>query len=67
MVIETDPKQVRYRKMANNMTVSGMAVIAFGVWSVLRAILYFVLHHVDLVKLIRDEIGEVTDIEYTFL
>ena len=67
MVIENDPKQVRYRKMANNMTVSGMAVIAFGVWSVLRAILYFVLHHVDLVKLVRDEIGEVTDIEYTFL
>ena len=67
MVIENDPKQVRYRRMASNMTISGTAVIVFGIWSVLRSILYFSLHHVDLIELVGDEIEDLTEAEHGFL
>lgn len=67
MTLENDPRQIKYRQMISNMNISGTAVIVFGVWSVLRAILYFVLHRVDLAALLVDGIEEMTNIEHTFM
>lgn len=42
--------QIRLRKYQNRLTVSGTAVIAFGVWGIIRAALFFLTQSVDIIK-----------------
>ncbi|MBQ6555224.1 MAG: hypothetical protein IJL89_08335 [Firmicutes bacterium] len=62
MITENDPRQINYRHMAHNMTISGIAVIGFGVWSILRAILYFVFHHIDFIAVFDIELAKMLDV-----
>ncbi|MBQ8942173.1 MAG: hypothetical protein IJ062_10095 [Firmicutes bacterium] len=55
MITENDLYQIKYRRMAHNMSVSGAAVIAFGAWSILRSILYFIFHHIDFITVFDKE------------
>ena len=58
MAAENDPRQIKYRLMTHNMTISATAVIAFGAWSILRSVLYFTLHHVDFVAMMDAEFSD---------
>ena len=46
-VPKNDPMEIRYRKYAYNMVIGGLAVIAFGVWSVIKTVLYLTLQGMD--------------------
>ena len=43
-----NPDQIKYRKYAYNMIIGGIAVIAFSVWSVIKAAFYLAFQGVDL-------------------
>lgn len=61
MITENDPLQVKYRRMMYNMTISGIAVIGFGAWSLLRMVMYFVFHHVDFVGMVDRQLADELD------
>ena len=45
-----DPNRIRLRKYENTLTVSGVAVIAFGLWSIIKSGLYFITGNVDILS-----------------
>lgn len=42
-----DPRQIQLRRCEYNLANSGVALIAFGVWELLRAVFYMILQDVD--------------------
>ena len=56
-------KEVKLRRFGNLLTVSGLGVIAFGVWNVLKMILVFVMQR-DMIEAIFAEISANALIKY---
>ncbi|MBQ7715557.1 MAG: hypothetical protein IJT70_06785 [Clostridia bacterium] len=56
-------KEVKLRRFGNLLTVSGLGVIAFGVWNVLKMILVFVMQR-DMIEAIFAEISADALIKY---
>lgn len=50
-----DPNRIRLRKYENTLTVSGVAVIAFGLWSIIKSGLYFITGNVDVLSAFETE------------
>lgn len=46
---------VKLRKYENILTISGIGVIAFGLWSVIKAALYFIVQPLDIVSIMPTE------------
>lgn len=43
-----DPKQIKLRKYENILAISGVAVIAFGVWTIIKSAFYLLLQPFDI-------------------
>ena len=43
-----DPKQIKLRKYENILAISGVAVIAFGVWTIIKSAFYLLLKPFDI-------------------
>ena len=50
MQAENDLSRIKLRRYETRLTVSGSAVIAFAVWSIIRAALFFLTQRFDLIK-----------------
>ena len=57
---DEDPDRVRLRKYINLLSISGIAVIAFGIWSVLKLLIFFLLNK-DIIMSEIEELIEDTD------
>lgn len=55
MKTANDPKQIKLRKYENILAVSGVAVIAFGVWTIIKAAFYLFLNPFNLEIFISPE------------
>ena len=56
----TDPRLVKLRKYENILVISGFGVIAFGLWSIIRAAIYYFLNPLDLANYLEE--SELTEI-----
>jgi len=52
--VQGDPAAIRLRRYRNTMTVSGMGTIAFGIWSIIKTMMYFLFDPADIQKLFAD-------------
>ena len=50
-----DPRQIQLRRCEYNLANSGVALIAFGVWELLRAVFYTILQDVDVTVFIGSQ------------
>ncbi len=60
MQMDTDPRLVKLRKYESVLVISGFGVIAFGMWSIIRAAIYYLLNPLDLTNyLAESELAEI--------
>ncbi|MBQ6401142.1 MAG: hypothetical protein IJI20_02510 [Firmicutes bacterium] len=50
----TDPRLVKLRKYESILVISGFGVIAFGLWSIIRAAIYYFLNPLDVLDYIEE-------------
>ena len=50
----TDPRLVKLRKYESILVISGFGVIAFGLWSIIRAAIYYFLNPLDVANYIKE-------------
>lgn len=56
----TDPRLVKLRKYESILVISGFGVIAFGLWSIIRAAIYYFLNPLDLLNYLDEsELAEI--------
>ena len=56
----TDPRLVKLRKNESLLVISGFGVIAFGLWSIIRAAIYYFLNPLDLLDYLEaSELAEI--------
>ena len=53
MQTSTDPRLVKLRKYESILVISGFGVIAFGLWSIIRAAIYYFLYPLDIANYIQ--------------
>lgn len=59
----TDPRLTKLRKNESILVISGFGVIAFGMWSVIRAAIYYFLNPLDVANYIQEsELDELMEI-----
>ena len=46
---QNDPNRIKLRRYENRLAISGMAVIAFGLWSIVKALAYFLTQSYDVI------------------
>ena len=60
-------EEIKLRKYEHTLVISGVGVIAFGIWSIIKAVLYLILIPVDQLKELQttDEVSAMRDIGLT--